>query len=368
MGLKKMSYYQQQTPSIPVTTPKTIPVQSRYCYNCGKSGHLYNECYSPVMSYGGILYQLRDGVPYYLMVQRTYTPDFKELVRGKFELEDVKYIKTLISRITFQEINLIFSYNHKQLYLNIQRYCRIRKNRQYHQKQKQAKSNFETLLEGYTTKDGTEISFQSLVTRDDPKYYIEPDWGFPKGRRNSNQNEIDQDCATREIEEETGIPPSQYQIKPEYFLTEVYHGSNEIQYAHRYYLCHCQDDITYFIDPFNRHQAGEIRKMGWFTLEQALNQIRPYHIAKKKVLLRAHREITGQVIVVDFENNNLPIPYQKKPNNSPPDEEDNSSPSSRTNSTKNYYSSRTNSPNGGLSSSPTTRWISADSTRAPSVS
>ena len=71
-----------------------------FCFNCGKKGHIYNNCLMPVMSYGGILYRIdpEDEEPKYLLVQRTYTPDFKEIVRGKFELNDLEYIKKLIAK------------------------------------------------------------------------------------------------------------------------------------------------------------------------------------------------------------------------------------------------------------------------------
>lgn len=280
----------------------------RFCYNCGKIGHIYTNCLSPVMSYGGILYRIKDGTPNYLMVQRTYTPDFKELIRGKIDFEDFEYIKTLVSRITLQEINFIYTYSHKVIYQNIQKFCKVKKNKQYYLKYRQARENYTKLILGTTNSAGEEIKFSKIVRENNPTYYLEPDWGFPKGRRNYKGNESDLECATREIYEETGI--SEYEIKPDYFVTEIHNGSNQIKYAHRYYLAKCDNQVKYYIDPFNKHQAGEIRKLGWFTVEQALAMIRPYHIEKKKVLLRVHREITGQVLVVDFENENQPIPFR----------------------------------------------------------
>lgn len=268
----------------------------RFCYNCGKKGHIYNNCLRPVMSYGGILYQMRDDVPYYLMVQRTYTPDFKELVRGKFELDDVEYIKKLVHRITLQEIDYIFTYPHQVLYRNIQKFCKTKKNPQ---KYKQAKENYTQLKHGYKDKDGNFIKFSQLVKEENPTYFLEPDWGFPKGRRNYKGNESDVDCAKREIKEETGLNSDIYEFKPSFYVTEVYNGTNDVKYAHRYYLGECKRDICCYIDPFNKHQAGEIRKIGWFTVEQALAMIRPYHQEKKKVILRVHREITGQTLNFD---------------------------------------------------------------------
>jgi len=295
-------------------------LKKQVCYNCNRNGHAYNNCLFPVMSYGGIMYQMRDDprsdditnkIPYYLMVQRTYTPDFKELIRGKFNIEDDQYIRILIGRITLQEINFMYTYTHKTLYQNIQKFCKIKKNKQYYLKYRQAKDNYNRLFQGTTNSRGIFLKFSDLVKENNPTYYLEPDWGFPKGRRNFKGIESDVDCAIREIQEETGITPDQYAFKSYYYVTEVHHGSNNIKYAHRYYLAKCNDDINCYIDPFNKHQAGEIRKLGWFTIEQSLAMIRPFHIEKKKVLLRVHREITGQVLVFDFTNENKPILLDK---------------------------------------------------------
>jgi 8-oxo-dGTP pyrophosphatase MutT (NUDIX family) len=43
------------------------------------------------------------------------------------------------------------------------------------------------------------------VEANNPTYFMEPDWGFPKGRRNTHGDEMDLDCAQREIQEETGL-------------------------------------------------------------------------------------------------------------------------------------------------------------------
>jgi len=266
------------------------------------------------MSYGAILYKIREGIPYYLMVQRTFTPDFKELIRGRFDFENEEYIKTLVSRITLQEINFIYTYPHKILYQNIQKFCRIKKTKIYYEKYKQSTENYQRLIDGTINSRGVSIKFSQIVQENNPTYYLEPDWGFPKGRRNYKGNESDLECANREVLEETGVIPEYYQIVPEYYVTEVHTGSNHIKYAHRYYLGKCKEDtVNCYIDPFNQHQSGEIRKLGWFTIEQALAMIRPYHVEKKKVLLRVHRKVTGRVLVVDFNKNNQPITMNRPP-------------------------------------------------------
>lgn len=270
----------------------------KFCFNCGKRGHVYHDCHFPVMSYGGIIYQMRNGIPFYLMVQRTYTPDFKELIRGKFDLNDPDYIQKLISRITLQEVEYIYTYEHHILYKNLLKYCKIKKNQSYYDRYHQSKENYEKLLEGYTTNKNIYVKFSEIVESNNPTYYMEPDWGFPKGRRNTYGDETDMACAQREIQEETGLSPEDYQFKPDYYVTEVHIGSNNTKYAHRYYVGEAISTITCYIDPYNKYQAGEIRKIGWFPIKIALSMIRPYHFEKKKVLSRAHKEITGSTIYV----------------------------------------------------------------------
>ena len=267
----------------------------KFCYNCGKQGHTYNICLLPVMSYGIILYRMKDGIPYYLMVQRNCTPDYKELIRGKFEFENPEYIYKLVSRITWHEINAILTLSHKELYQGIEKFYKVRKNKQYYEKYKKAKENFQKLIAGHQNSQCELIKFDKIIKRNNQTHFLEPDWGFPKGRRNYRGNESDLDCALREVCEETGIPEHYYQLAPETInFTEVYRGTNDVQYAHKYYVAQCPNNVTYYIDPNNKHQVGEIRKMEWYTYEEAVDMIRPYHEEKKKVIQRAHQEITKQ--------------------------------------------------------------------------
>lgn len=263
----------------------------KYCYNCGKAGHTYNICMNPITSYGMILYRIKDQQPYYLMIQRSYTPDFKELIRGKFDFEEPDYIQRLISRITLHEINYIRNCTHKQLYNDIEKYYKVKKNRQYHDNYQKAKDNYQKLMNGYQNSDHCLIKFDKLIKRNNPTYYLEPDWGFPKGRRNYKGHESDLECAMREATEETGILPASYSIIPNIYATEVYCGTNDVQYAHKYFIALCPNTSIYYIDPFNKHQLGEIRKMGWYPYNQAINMIRPYHSEKVRALTKIHQNL-----------------------------------------------------------------------------
>jgi 8-oxo-dGTP pyrophosphatase MutT (NUDIX family) len=114
-----------------------------------------------------------------------------------------------------------------------------------------------------------------------------PSWGFPKGRRYS-QKETDIQCATREFIEETNLDREHFRIiftKP---YMEVYTGTNDVRYKHIYYIAIVSKDAPLpIIDPLNQYQCAEIGDIGWFTLEDALELIKPYNEEKKVVLRQA---------------------------------------------------------------------------------
>lgn len=249
-------------------------------------GHTYNVCLAPIMSYGMILYKIIDDVPHYLLVQRNYTPDFKEIIRGKFEFNNAMYIEKLISKITLHEINYIEAYPHRTLWNCIERFYKVKKNTQYRDKYRLALENYQKLIDGFNG-----IKFDELVIKCGANYYLEPDWGFPKGKRNYQGFENDFDCAKREVQEETNINESQYKLWNDYNITETYYGTNSIMYAHKYFVAECPTDLIYYIDPNNKQQVCEIRKMGWYSLKECLEMIRPYHEEKKKILEKVNNDI-----------------------------------------------------------------------------
>ncbi len=55
---------------------------------------------------------------------------------------------------------------------------------------------------------------------------MEPEWGFPKGRR--IRCESDLDCALREFNEETNIPQDSIHVFKNIVLSETFRGTNDI--------------------------------------------------------------------------------------------------------------------------------------------
>ena len=114
--------------------------------------------------------------------------------------------------------------------------------------------------------------------------YLEPEWGFPKGRRNYQERDIA--CAIREFEEETGYTKHDINIVYNLFpIEEIYTGSNYKSYKHKYYLALMNNSD----DPKNPFQETEISQVKWVQLEDANGYIRGYNIEKRDVIERVIR-------------------------------------------------------------------------------
>ena len=127
-----------------------------------------------------------------------------------------------------------------------------------------------------------------------PCYWKDPEWGFPKGRRNLKETNLD--CAKREFQEETGISSDSYQILHISSLEEVFIGTNNVRYKHVYYLAVANDVLNLQIDPLNESQKAEVSKIGWFNYDQCIHLLRPYNTEKKAVLTDAYNVIDKFVI------------------------------------------------------------------------
>jgi 8-oxo-dGTP pyrophosphatase MutT (NUDIX family) len=121
-----------------------------------------------------------------------------------------------------------------------------------------------------------------------PTMWTEPEWGFPKGRRNANESDIS--GAVREFREETNLTDSQFQIIQNVSpLVESFLGSNQVQYCHKYYLAVCDSTCPVAVSHENPHMSREIGAIGWFPLDVALTKIRPDSKEKRVILANVSR-------------------------------------------------------------------------------
>ena len=284
-----------------------------FCSNCGETGHYLKNCLSPVTSYGVILIKLPDGFSQaedllnnensisgyeralkeikFLMIQRRDSLGFIELMRGKYKLTDIEYIKYHIATMTSSEHNKLLTKEFDLLWNELWGTPK-EQSLNYKSDKESSKVKFNLLKEGVQDLSSNKVvTLQSMISEiNEP--WLSPEWGFPKGRRDPREYELQ--CAFRELFEETGIKEEDVlfvrNLEP---ISETFFGSNHIHYCHKYYIMFYNSDKEVKYDSTNSFMAQEIGDVNWFTLEECLKKIRPENIEKKEVLLRASSMLRG---------------------------------------------------------------------------
>ena len=262
------------------------------CRNCGEVGHLYRVCPKPIMSFGIICFRINNNNLEYLMIQRKDSLSFMEFIRGKYQLNNIEYIQRLMSNMTCYERELLVIEQFETLWNKVWYQPAIPKQTQEFL---EARDKFNELKNGFTF-NYQHINMMNLLKSMDSKY-IEPEWGFPKGRR--RLKEKDMDCAVREFNEETGFHRSEVCILDHFGpYEEIFYGTNDIQYRHVYYIANITTDAfrIIMIDPNNPLQAREVSQVKWFTADEVLKRIREHNIERKELFIKAHQDIQNYLL------------------------------------------------------------------------
>ena len=275
-----------------------------YCANCGGLGHIYKTCNHPVISYGVICYRLfydettNSVYPKYLMVQRKDSLCYVEFIRGKYDLSNKDYIMKLFTNMTIEERNNIAQNDFETLWNSMwckeQQTAHQSNTRNFNRECREAAEKFAALSRGYTlVKPGTQESLffdLQYILANTSSLYNETEWGFPKGRRNINEDDIT--CALREFREESGIHPRYVRIsrdvKP---LEEIFTGSNKIRYKHVYYVARYQPPAHREQDHDFHFPNKEVRDVQWFSYPEGQSKIRESNIERKELFKRLNQII-----------------------------------------------------------------------------
>lgn len=277
-------------------------VQSVVCCNCGGIGHLYRQCNQPITSFGCIVYRLVHDTanntffPEYLMVQRKDSLAYVEFIRGKYNLENLNYIKTLLSNMTMDELGRLRVQTFDQLWNEL---WSMRNSKNYAKEQKASEDKFSRVREGYKILGLDQcvktVLLEDLVAAELARGGMkETEWGFPKGRR--NHMESDKRCAIREFREETGISGNQIRIKYDKPVDEIFIGTNNVRYKHVYYIAKYIDNIDKndYFDPDNKHQAREVKSVRWFDYKDAQRNLSGSNTERRELLKRVNNIILRQ--------------------------------------------------------------------------
>lgn len=246
-----------------------------FCNNCGKHGHLFHQCKNPITSIGIIVFNNRDNLKY-LMIRRKDSLGYVDFMRGKYPLFNKRYLLNIINEMTVSEKQNLLSKDFDTLW---QELWGDHIGIQYRGEEKTSKEKFNSLKAGITLKTIT-YNLESLIEESEHKWE-EPEWGFPKGRRNYQEKDLT--CALREFEEETGCNKNNlkviYNIIP---IEELFTGSNYKSYKHKYFIAYMDDNNI----KLDNYQKSEVSKIEWKNFDNAINSIRPYNLEKIDLIKR----------------------------------------------------------------------------------
>lgn len=255
----------------------------------------------------GQLQRLSDIEPYvnivknsikFLMIRRKYSVGYIEFVKGRYNEKNDEEIIYIINQITPQELLYLKTHTFDEIWQNMwdgkynnipldetatstcEDFNILSSKDQYiytkiHLKEYISSKNKYEYMHANNVFDRLESDHKIHMK------YDEPEWGFPKGRR--NLYEKNQDCAIREFFEETGMDMNDVTVMDRiYPINELLTGTNNLEYKHSYYLSlsKMETDVS-----LNLHsQKIEIGAIGWFTYKEVQNMIRSYHINRLRIL------------------------------------------------------------------------------------
>lgn len=294
------------------------------CTNCGSKTHEYKQCIEPVTSWGIILVNcgnlnkpVHDATKinlsndmlnesrkrvlietnvdrsivsnaYYnisfLMISRKHSVGYVEFIRGRYRPEKIDQVVYLFKQMMQNEIDnikksLTMKDGFEYLWKN---FWGSKHNLPYLVKVKTSSSNNYDMLK-YNGVDGPELGLSYIVSTIKVEHDI-AEWGFPKGRRNKYETQLE--CAVREFKEESGYTENDIKIINEIEpLVEEFVGTNGVNYKHVYYVAEMVSDKL----PSNNiteSQKNEIGNIQFMNFQTALECIRDYHIPRKLLLER----------------------------------------------------------------------------------
>lgn len=252
-----------------------------YCNNCGKQGHIYNQCKMPITSIGVIAFRHNENKQIeYLMIRRKDTLGFIDFMRGKYYIQNKFYILNMLKQMTISEKEKLRTLEFDDLWREIWGDNKI--SSQYKYEESTSKVKFNSLKNGVYCR--TEVYNLNQLIDESNNYdnWYEPEWGFPKGRRNFQEN--DYTCALREFNEETGIDISALTLIQNIMpYEEIFTGSNYKSYKHKYFLTYVKNASALNM---NNYEKTEVSCLEWKTYEQCIQCVRPYNLEKMSLMTK----------------------------------------------------------------------------------
>jgi len=208
------------------------------------------------------------------MIRRKDSLSFLDFMRGKYNIENYDYIKKLFNRMTRNELSLLLENDFDYIWNNL---WGNNINNVYKNEEKLSRLKFNKLKQGYII-DNININMKKLI-EDSKCVYDFPEWGFPKGRRNYQEKDLN--CGIREFDEETGYKKKNLVIVNNLnTFDEIFVGSNFKSYKHKYFLAYMDENFS----PETIFQTYEISKIEWVNIDKCASYIRKYNIEKIEII------------------------------------------------------------------------------------
>jgi 8-oxo-dGTP pyrophosphatase MutT (NUDIX family) len=250
------------------------------CNKCGKNGHIFSNCVNPITSLGIIAFKYcsAENKHKYLMIHRKDSYGFVCFIRGSYNVYDKTLLDNISSVLTNNEKNRLLTEEFHTLWQSI---WGNTDGLHHRSDENDARVKFEQIKKGVSAK-GNYYNLDSII-RESSSNWDSPEWGFPKGRRDYQENDLS--CAMREFEEETGYDKNKLillnNVMP---FSEICIGSNYKLYKHSYYIANMFDDNN--DGEHKLFETPETSEVKWFTYDEAIKTIRPYNKEKIDILTR----------------------------------------------------------------------------------
>jgi 8-oxo-dGTP pyrophosphatase MutT (NUDIX family) len=252
-----------------------LNVNVNVCNNCRKPGHSFNQCKLPIVSYGIIVIRFYQDEIQYLMIRRKDSYGYIDFVRGKYVPYNVYQVYQIINQMSNSEKSRLLTDTFEKLWNDM--WGNVSKSQQRSEEMYSLKK-FEIIKNGVNDEYNNLIELKDIV-KSSLTNWEETEWEFPKGRRNTNEKDLD--CAMREFEEETGIPKGDICIIENILpFEETFIGTNHKSNKHKYFL----GVLEKTVGSFENYQTSEVSKLEWKSFENCIESIRPYNLEKRKLI------------------------------------------------------------------------------------
>ena len=278
-----------------------------YCINCNKYDHNLKQCIEPIYSYGIICIKINNNIipspliindfiinkiidideynllnlsnltkiDFYkdkikfLLIQRKHSYSYVEFIRGRYDKHNYKSFQNLLILMAPDEINKILINEFEFLWNDL--WQKTSKYRIFQKEYEISQNKFYYIRENFNIIDLLKCNI----------LYETPEWGFPKGRRNKNEKNLD--CALREFKEETGVASENYIILNRLnTVEETTIGIESSVYKLVYYIGLSFNENK--LEMINEHQKYEVGDIKWVTYEEIIPKIRDYCSDKIKII------------------------------------------------------------------------------------